>query len=157
MDRVARRGPLAQAPWRAKSGKVPKLSTFLSHLRGRPFGDKTKFRKRSHNVEILEGTTLWGFSTSILSQNIKKLKGEIYIFGKKVSLCRKKIERGDPFLSPSILSQNSKKMKGNPLGNFFFRKKVSQSRKKIERGDPLVSPGLVCYAGKQENPFGSVR
>ena len=24
---------------------------------------------------------------------------------------------------------------------------------KAERGDPLVSPGMVCYAGKQENPF----
>ena len=25
--------------------------------------------------------------------------------------------------------------------------------KKTLRGDPLVSPGMVCYAGKQENPF----
>ena len=34
-----------------------------------------------------------------------------------------------------------------------FSEKKSQRRKKIEKGDPLVSPGMVCYTGKQENPF----
>ena len=55
MDRVARRGPLARAPGALKS----------------------------HNAEKLKGGTLKGFSTSILSQNIKKLKGEIFYFRKK--------------------------------------------------------------------------
>ena len=56
MDRVARRGPLARAPGALKS----------------------------HNAEKLKGGTLWGFSTSILSQNIKKLKKtKIFTFGKK--------------------------------------------------------------------------
>ena len=53
----------------------------------------------------------------------------------------------------SVASQNSKKIEGGPYGEIFFRKKVSQCRKKTLRGDPLVSPGMVCYAGKQENPF----
>ena len=57
MDRVARRGPLARAP-RAERGTLPKLSTFLSQLRG--FSRKTKklkegkifiFGKKSHSAE----------------------------------------------------------------------------------------------------------
>ena len=56
MDRVARRGSLARAPGALKS----------------------------HNAEKLKGGTLCGFSTSILSQNMKKLKKtKIFIFGKK--------------------------------------------------------------------------
>ena len=39
---------------------------------------------KSHNAEKLKGGTLCGFSTSILSQNMKKLKKtKIFIFGKK--------------------------------------------------------------------------
>ena len=41
-------------------------------VEGGPFGKKKKiFEKRSHNAEKLKRVTLWGFSTSILSQNIK--------------------------------------------------------------------------------------
>ena len=71
MDRVARRGPLARAPGALKS----------------------------HNAEKLKGWTLWDFSTSILSQNIKKMQGDPlgkFFFEKKVSQCRKKMEAG-PF------------------------------------------------------------
>ena len=50
-------------------------------------------------------------------------------------------------------AKQRKKLKGDPLEKFFFRKKVAVA-KKNERGDPLVSPGMVCYAGKQEKPFG---
>ena len=70
MDRVARRGSLARAPGALKS----------------------------HNAEKLKGWTLWGFSTSILSQNMKKLKKtKIFIFGKKSHNAEKKTERGGPF------------------------------------------------------------
>ena len=44
-----------------------------------------------------ERGTLWDFSTSILSQNSKKLKGdplEKYFFPKKVSQCQKKLKGG---------------------------------------------------------------
>ena len=108
-------GPASASPWRAKRGTLPKLSTFLSQLKGEPFGEKTnfrisptmpknwkgdplerkKFRKKSHNAEKLKGGTLWGFSTSILSQNIKKLKGGKFLFS-EISQCRKKTERWDP-------------------------------------------------------------
>ena len=52
-----------------------------------------KFFKKSHNAEKLKGGTLWDFSTSILTENIKNWKGgpfgEIF-FGKK-SLTEPKI------------------------------------------------------------------
>ena len=63
MDRVARRGPLARDPDALKGGTLPKLSTFLSQLKW------TLWQKK------LKGGTFWDFSTSILSQNSKKIEG----------------------------------------------------------------------------------
>ena len=54
-------GPAGARPWRAKRGTLPKLSTFLSQLKGGPFGEKTNFRKKSNNAEKLKGVTLWDF------------------------------------------------------------------------------------------------
>ena len=127
MDRVARRGSLARAPGALKS----------------------------HNAEKLKGGTLCGFSTSILSQNMKKLKKtKIFIFGKKSHNAEKKLKGGTLWdFSTSILSQNIKKMQGGPFGEIFFSKKKSRSAEKNERGESLVSPGMVCYAEKQEKPF----
>ena len=115
MDRVASRGPLAQAPGALKS----------------------------HNAKKTERGTLWGFSTSILSQNIKKLKGvKFFIFGKK-SHSAKKNCKGGPFeiFQHPFCRKTSKKMQGDPLGKNFFRKKVSQCRKKL-KGGPF---GLARY------------
>ena len=39
-----------------------------------PFYEKF-LKKKSHNAEKIERGTIWDFSTSILSGNIKKLKG----------------------------------------------------------------------------------
>ena len=85
---------------------------------------------------------------------MKKLKKtKIFIFGKKISQCRKKLKGGTLWdFSTSILSQNIKKCRGDPLGKFFSKKK-SRSAEKNERGESLVSPGMVCYAEKQEKPF----
>ena len=131
MDRVARRGPLARAPGALKS----------------------------HNAEKLKGRTLWGFSTSILSQNMKKMKKtKIFIFGKK-SHNAEKNWKGGPFgiFQHPFCRKTSKKCRGDPLGKKIskkkFRKKCLAVPEKIERGDSLVSPGLVCYAEKQVKPF----
>ena len=128
MDRVARRGSLARAPDALKS----------------------------HNAEKLKGGTLWGFSTSILSQNIKKLKKtKIVIFGKK-SHNAEKNWKGGPFglFQHPFCRKTSKKMQGGPFGEkFFFEKKSLAVPKQNERGESLVSPGMVCYAEKQEKPF----
>ena len=79
------------------------------------------------------------------------------IFWKKSLIMPKKTERGGPLGFSNIHSvTKQQKIEGGTLWEFFFGKK-SQCRKKTERRDPLVSPGMVCYAGKQENLFGSVR
>ena len=70
---MARRGPLTRAPGALKGGALLKLSTFLSQLKGDPLAKKQIFEKKSHNAKKLKGGTLWCFSTSILSQNIKKI------------------------------------------------------------------------------------
>ena len=113
-------------------------------LKGGPFGEQKILEKKCHNAEKLKGGTLWGFSTSILSQNIKKLK-EGKIFGKKIPQCRKKTEKGDPLGFYNIHSdaKQQKKLKGGPFGEKkFFRKKVSQCRKKF-KGGPFF--GLARY------------
>ena len=118
MDRVARRGPLARTPGALKS----------------------------HNAEKLKGGTLWGFSTSILSQNMKKLKKIFFYFRDKLSQCRKKLKGGTLWDFPtSILSQNIKKMQGDPLKKNFekkIRKKCLAVPKKIWKGGLF---GLARY------------
>ena len=47
MDRVARRGPLAQAPGALKWGHFRNCQHFLSQMKGGPFGEKTNFRKKT--------------------------------------------------------------------------------------------------------------
>ena len=48
-------GPASTSPWRAERGTLPKLSTFLSQLKG-GFWRKNKFsKKKSHNAEKLKG------------------------------------------------------------------------------------------------------
>ena len=137
--------------------KHPMCCEISQKLKGGPFGEQKILEKKCHNAEKLKGGTLWGFSTSILSQNIKKLKeGKIFIFGKKIPQCRKKTEKGDPLGFYNIHSdaKQQKKLKGGPFGEKkFFRKKVSQCRKKFKGGPFLVSPGMACYGEKQEKPF----
>ena len=115
MDRVAHRGPLARAAGALKGGHFWNCQHFCRSWRGKPFGEKTNFRIKVSQCQKTERGTLWGFSTS-------------------------------------ILSQNSKKLNGDPLGKKFPEKSLAVPKK--WKGDPLVSPGMVCYAGKQEKPFG---
>ena len=124
MDRVARRGPLARAPGALKSHNAEKL-------KGDPFGffnihsvakhEKIEENKNFHFREKisqcrkkLKGWTLWDFSTSILSQNIKKMQGgpfgENFFFEKKVSQCRKN-ERGESLVSPGMVCYAEKQEK----------------------------------------------
>ena len=58
--------------------------------------------------------TLWGFSTSILSQNIKKLKGGAFgenFFLEKSLTMPKKTERVDPLVSPGMVCYAGKQEK----------------------------------------------
>ena len=61
-----------------------------------------------------ESGTLWDFSTAIMSQNVKKLKGEALVkqIRRKSLTMPNKTERGTIWdLSTYILSQNVKKLK----------------------------------------------
>ena len=106
MDRMARRGP-----WRAKRGTLPKLSTFLSQLRGGPYGEKTNFRKKSHNAEKLKEGPFGIFKHPICCKISKKLKGALWreIFLQKF--------------------HNAEKLKGGPFGVFHhpFCRKTSKN------------------------------
>ena len=84
---------------------------------------KTKifiFGKKSHNAEKkLKGGTLWDFSTSILSQNIKKMQGGPFEekkfrrkkFRKKMSRSAEKNERGESLVSPGMVCYAEKQEK----------------------------------------------
>ena len=94
---LTRRGPASAGPWGAKRGD---LFGFLNiygckhkKLREGPI-EGTTFQKESHNAEETERGTHWGFSTSIMSQNIEG--GTLW--GKqcfeKMSHKAKKLKRG---------------------------------------------------------------
>ena len=108
-----RAGPASASPWRAKRGTLPKLSTFLSQLKGGPFGEKKFSKKVSQCGKTERWDPLGGFSTSILSQNRKKIEGGP--FGEKNS--EKKAPsaetnwKGDPLVSPGIVCYAEKQEK----------------------------------------------
>ena len=54
MDRVARQGSLARAPGALKGDTSEIVNIFVA-VEGGPFGEKTNFRKMSHNAEKLKG------------------------------------------------------------------------------------------------------
>ena len=155
MDRVARRGPLARAPVALKGGHFRNCQHFCCSWREDPLEKKQIFEK-SHNAEKLKRGTLWGFSTSILSENIKKLKGGNFYFRKKISVL-KKLKGGTLWDFPtSILTQNSKKIEGGTLwAKHFFRSLAVP--KKIERGTLWSHPVWYVTRKNRKNLFGSVR
>ena len=81
---------------------------------------KTNFSKKSHNAEKTERGALWDFSTSILSQNIKKLKGDplVDFFSKQSLTMPKKTERG-PLVSSGVVLRGKRK---NPFGSVRYAK-----------------------------------
>ena len=101
------------SPWRAERGTLPKLSTFLSQLKGGPFGEKNKFSKKKSQCRKLKGGTLWDFPTSILTQNSKEIEGGTrwgFFFPKSLAV-PKKIERGDHLVSPGMVCYVEKQEK----------------------------------------------
>ena len=80
--------------------------------------EKFFFGKKSHNAKKMEGGTLWDFSTSILSQNIKKMQGDPSRkknpkknSEKKCLAVPKKLERGDSLVSPGMVCYAEKQVK----------------------------------------------
>ena len=78
----------------------------------------TEWRANVSQCRKTERGTLWGFSTSILSQNIKKMQGDPLReknFEKKIRkkclAVPKKIERGDSLVSPGMVCYAEKQVK----------------------------------------------
>ena len=109
---------------------APGVNIFAT-IEGGPFGEKTNFRKKSHNAEKLKGGPFGIFKHPICCKISKKLKegplGRKKFWKKKVSQCRK-TKRGDPlgFFNIHSVAKNQKKIEGGPFGEKIFRKKVSQ-------------------------------
>ena len=73
------------------------------------------FREKISQCRIkLKGGTLWDFSTSILSQNIKKMQGDPLgknFFSEKKSRSAEKNERGESLVSPGMVCYAEKQEK----------------------------------------------
>ena len=120
-------GPASASPWRAKRGTRPKLSTFLSQLKGDPSEKKISQCRKTERA-------LWDFKHPICCKISKKLKGGPFgekKFRKKISQCRKNC-KGDPLGVSNIHSdaKQKKKLKGDPLRKTFFSRKKSRSAEK---------------------------
>ena len=110
--------------------------------RGDPLERKKNLWKKSHNAEKLKGGPFGGFSTSILSQNSKKIEGGA-LWGKKfsrkkVSQCRKKIGKGDPLVLPGMVCYAGKQEKP-----FWFSSL-----------DQIVQFGAIIFCRTFKNYFG---
>ena len=78
-------GTARTSPWRAKKGTLPKLSTFLSQLKGEPFGEKTNFRKKVSQCRKTEsGTPLGLFNIHSVPKH-QKIEGRKFLFLEKKS------------------------------------------------------------------------
>ena len=139
-------------PWDFKHPICCKIS---KKLKGGPFGEKKILEKSLTMPKNWKGGGLWGFSTSILTQNSKKIEGGKFLFSEKKSHSAEKNWKGGRFgiFQHPLWRKTAKKLKGDPLRKKIFRKETLAVPKQIERGDPLVSPGMACYAEKQEKPF----
>ena len=105
-------------------------------LKGRPFGGKQILKKVSQCRKTERGT-LGGFSTSILSQNMKKIEEKIFF--------RKK-------------SHNAKKtVRGDPLGFFNIHKLSRSAEKKLKGGTLWCCPVWYVTRKNREIFFGLVR
>ena len=114
--------------------------TECKKLRGNPL-ERKNFRKKFHNAEKLKGGTLWGFSTSILSQNSKKLKGGPFrenFFPEKSLAVPKKLGGGNFLVSPGMVCYAGKQEK-----LFWFSSL-----------DQIVQFGAIIFCRTFKNYFG---
>ena len=132
------------------SKKTSKCQVFsYTVLENRKFFEKKFFEKityskkwtESHNAKKLKRGTLWGFSTSILTQNSKKIEGGA--FGEKnsnkKSRSAEKNERGDLLVSPGMVCYAEKKQEKH-----FWFSSLGQ----------IVQFGAIIFCRTFKNYFG---
>ena len=106
-----------------------------------------EWRANVSQCQKTERGTIWGFSTSILSQNMKKLKKKMFLFSGKISQCKKENWEEEPFgiFQHPFCRKTSKKCRGGLWGKKFrkkIRKKMSRSAEKNWKGGLF---GLARY------------
>ena len=115
MHRIKHQGPLPRI-----EDPFDIVNIFVAVEEGTPWRKKN-FRKKSDNTEKLNKGNLWGFSTSIVSQNIKKLKGglfeENFSFEQKCLPVPKKTERGTLQSRPVLYVTREKTKNPSWLGS----------------------------------------
>ena len=149
--------PASASYWRAKTETLPRLSTFLSQLKGGPFGEKNKFSKKSYNAEKLKGGPFGILNTQSVVKH-QKIEGGKFLFSEKISQCRKTV-RGDP-LGFSNIHSDAKQQKierGTLWGKIFFSKKSLAVPKKMKGGTLWSRPVWYVTRKNRKNLFGSVR
>ena len=119
-------GLASASPWRAKVSQCRKTERgdplWFFNIHSVAKHEKIEENKNFHFREKisqcrkeLKGGTLWDFSTSILSQNIKKNAGgtlwEKIFFRKKSLAVPKKNERGESLVSPGMVCYAEKQEK----------------------------------------------
>ena len=115
----------------------------MSQSKGGPIGEKNKIRKKSHNAEKLEGGPFGIFKHPICCKISKKLKGGFFgekKFWKKNLTVPKKIERGDPLVSPGVVCYAEKQE--NP---FWF----SSLGQMVQFGEIIFCRTFKNYFGGQ--------
>ena len=122
---------------------------------GGPFGEKN-FRKKVSQCRKTERGTLWGFQHPFCRKTSKNWRMKIFILGKKISQCRKKL-KGRPFgiFQHPFCRKTSKKCRG-PFGGKISEKK-SRSAEKNERGTFWSRPVWYVTRKNRKNLFDSVR
>ena len=77
-----RKNPKVEPNWRTRGDTfrffIHSVANHQKIERGALLVKKKYFEKKSHNAEKLKGGTLWDFSTSVLSENSKKIEGVLF-------------------------------------------------------------------------------
>ena len=96
---------------------------------------REKNRKKSLTMpKNWKGDPLGFFNIHSVTKHQKIEVGKNFVFGRKISQCRKNWRGTLSDFPTSILTQNGKKMKGGHFGGKIFQKNVSQCRKKLKGG-----------------------
>ena len=150
-------GPASASPWRAERGTLPKLSTFLSQLKGEPFGEKTNVRiKVSQCRKTERGDPLGFFNIHSVAKH-QKIEGGKFLFSEKNLTVPKKL-KGGPFgvFQHPFCRKTAKKIEGGTFGEKISGKSLAVP-KKLEGG--TLWTRRLCYVTREnrKNLFGSVR
>ena len=130
-------------------------------LRKNNFRKKYILKKNGPSGALKGGTSeivnIFVAVEGVLSQNTKKMKGGIFIFGKNLTVPKKL--KGGPFgiFQHPFCAKTAKKSKGDPLRKKFSGKKSRSAEKKLEGGTLWSRRVWYVTRENRKNLSGSVR